>query len=375
MKQYEDGDAVEELASQCIDCGLCADHCMLLKEIDESPASIALRGAELEEAFACSLCRLCEEVCPLNLSPARMFAEKRFSAVAESEIDINEYRYLFPDRHVNVMSFFRQYYGIDYSDLNLSSPNNTAFFPGCTMMTYSPELSREVYTAISKIYPNPVFITKCCGKPLYQLGLQDRGDKNRTELAELMERWKIKRLIVACPNCYYELKQALVGIDIDILTIYEVLLDNIPLGQHMGSCTIHDSCPDRFEGIFGAQVRQALERMGYQLVEMKHSQEETICCGSGGQISHFRPDLAEELVELRLEEAEQTGANILAGYCHSCVLNFATVPSGVKVRHALNLILGLQEDYSGIRDKAAAMLAGPDAEDNWLAIMAEAGED
>lgn len=380
-------DPVKELIEQCIGCGECSENCLLLKEIDQDPGIIAARGVGIDEAFACALCNLCEAVCPLDLSPGRMFELKRQEAVANAEVDIDQYRYLFPDRPVNVMSLFREVYGVDYSDLNQTIAGETAFFPGCTMMSYSPYLCRAVFNTMSERYSDMVFFTECCGKPLYQLGLEYRGANNRDRLREKISRLGIKRIVVACPNCYYELRKAQFDQIVELITIYEVLKEpgsrfknsneyrgraevsvakKIPL-----SCTVHDSCPDRFEGVFAKQAREALEENGYQIVEMEHSHQRTICCGSGGQISHFRPDFAEQFVNIRLEEAEKTGADQLVAYCHSCVLNFGKNPSGIKVRHVLNLLLDFEEDYSGVKNKTREMFEGPEGEENWKKIMQE----
>jgi len=370
---------VNELMEQCISCGACSENCLILQEIDEDPAAIAARGAEVDEAFACSLCKLCEAVCPLDLSPAQMFQDKRIQSVAAGEIDIDELRYLFPDRPMNVMNLFRQYYGIDYSDLNQSSPAQTAFFPGCTMMTYSPLLTRKVFETLSANENDLLFFTDCCGKPLYQLGMEGRWDKNREHLIDKIKGLGVKKLIVACPNCFYELRQAMVNQDIEIISVYEVLKENGTASSRNveagTSCTIHDSCPDRFEGIMGTQVREALEGRGYRITEMEDSREKTICCGSGGQISHFRPEFAQQLVQQRLSEAEKTGAQNLVAFCHSCVLNFSRNESKLKVRHALNLLLDFEEDYTGVKNKAQEMFEGPDGEANWQKVMADPEEE
>lgn len=92
-----------------------------------------------------------------------------------------------------------------------------------------------------------------------------------------------------------------------IQTVYEVL--DFSLGERKDGryCTIHDSCPDRVTGLFGSQVRTLLEQAGFTIVEMLHTKTNTVCCGSGGQLSHFRPELVEELAELRQAEFQQTG--------------------------------------------------------------------
>jgi fumarate reductase (CoM/CoB) subunit B len=193
----------EEIAAECIECGACSDECLLLTEIGEEPASIAARNIEADEAFGCSMCMLCESVCPLDLSPGSMFAQKRIQAVADGEIDIDDYRYLFPDRSLNIMSFFRQYYGIDYTDIEASPGAEVGFFPGCTMMTYSEQLTRRVYDEIKKSFGNVILLNDCCGKPLYQLGLPARSEANRDILIKKTKSLGLKKIVAVCPNCFY----------------------------------------------------------------------------------------------------------------------------------------------------------------------------
>ncbi len=189
-------------------------------------------------------------------------------------------------------------------------------------------------------------------------GLNRRAQLFTDSLAAKIRGRGIKRLIAACPNCYYKLREILNPLGVEISSIYEVIDFPKSRQEDLPQCTIHDSCPDRFEGIFAAQTRDALEKKGYQIVEMDHIRRDSPCCGSGGQISHFRPDLAEKLVKGRLEEAKASGAQILVSYCLSCVLNFARIESDVTVRHVMNLLLEIDEDYTGVKKRAAEIFTG-----------------
>ncbi|AHF05788.1 (Fe-S)-binding protein [Desulfitobacterium metallireducens] len=365
-----------EIKENCIECGQCLSECQMLQEIGEEPASIAARKPYVEEAYECSLCGLCEAVCPSSLSPKTMFAEMRTEAVKSKEIPINEYRYMFPDRKLNVMKLYREVNSIDYKDLNLGRENPVALFPGCTMLTYSPKLTRAVYTHLSQKYQDIVLMTECCGLPLYQLGLNDRGDKYVGEIKVKIRDLKIRTIIIACPNCYYQLRPILREMGITLLTIYEALddlliLNNSNILHQQSFVTIHDSCPDRFEGIFASQARLALQKKGYQLVEMEHNHEMTICCGSGGEVSHFDPEMANNRVKSRLDEAENSGAQILAANCLACVLNFGKVSGKFQAKHILNLLLDLEQDFEGFKNKAKKMFEGPEGEKLWERIMAE----
>lgn len=366
----------KEINEDCISCGQCVSECKLLQRIDEDPTMIAKRGPSVQEAYACSLCGLCEAVCPVLLSMRNMFAETRTNAVECNFIDINEYRYMFPDRKINAVSLYREVNGINYDDLHADQEGSIAFFPGCTMLTYTPELIKELFVHLNKEYKNLTLNTDCCGLPLGQLGLQNRRDDYVRKVKLRLTNNGVKTLITACPNCYYQLRPILEDTEIKVITIYEALenakiFEKKELNSQDTAITLHDSCPDRFYGVFAQQTRELLIGQGYQLIEMEHHRDKTICCGSGGQVTHFQPDLAEELVKARQEEADSSGAQILTGYCVSCVLNFARIPSNIKVQHVLNLLLGIEQDYNGIKAKAKQLFEGPEGEKNWEKIMAE----
>lgn len=333
------------------------------------PGLLEKQEVTVNHAYSCSLCGACETVCPVGFSPKKLFALRRRTAVNQGEIDICDYRYLFPDRKNNVMNIYRNFYGIHYVDLEGDGQVSTLFFPGCTLLTYSPALTREIYYRLKAGFTCTGLWTECCGKPLEQLGLQQRFEAMQVQLSQSAAKRRVTQVITACPGCYYELKKILQPQGIAVLTVYEVL----KFDQYSGNltCTIHDACPDRQEGVFAGQVRQALRQAGVSLVEMEHSREHTVCCGSGGQLSHFRPDFKETLVKLRLDEARRSGAAMLAGYCLSCVLNFDGKAADLPVTHVLNLLLKLRSDFSGAKERARQMLAGSEGEKIWEKIMAD----
>lgn len=374
-----------EVSSDCLLCNNCVRECLFLRQTGEDIAGIARRGPSVEEAYACSLCGLCEAVCPAHLSLRRMFGETRNQAVEKDYISIADYRYMFPDRKMNMMKAYREFRGIHYDDLTAGREGSVGFFPGCTMLTYSPELTRTLFCSLKKVYGELTLLQDCCGLPLYQLGLQKRGDDYLRSIKAKLRAWQVKSIVIACPNCYYQLRPILQDTEnklqdskIEVLTIFEALKNtevfNRCRKENQGyKVTVHDSCPDRFYGIFARQARAALLAQGCRLVEMEHHHERTVCCGSGGQVSHSRADLAEEMVKCRLEEAQQTGATVLAGYCLGCVLNFARIPNAkkMKIRHVCDLLLGLEADYCQVKAKAKKIFNGPAGEELWEKIMNE----
>lgn len=370
------GQVCAKIINECTGCHRCTSQCRMLKQIGDEPIDIAERKPSIEEAYSCSLCGLCEVVCPASLSLKDLFAAARVNAVAGGRIDINEYRYMFPDRSCNVMSLYREINRIHYNDLCREQESSVAFFPGCTMLTYNPELTRTLFHCLKTEFKDITLITDCCGLPLFQLGVPERGSNYIRSVKTRLDMLKIKKLIIACPNCYYQLPLVLKDTHIKLMTVYEALNTlQLSMGgsknDRKQTVAVHDSCPDRHDGIFAGQARKALLNKGFHLVEMEHHHQTAICCGSGGQATHFRPDLAEELVKDRLAEFNNSGAQILASYCLSCVLNFAKMPGERKIQHVLNLLLDLEQDFDGLKAKAKKMFEGPHGEENWGKIMAE----
>ncbi len=362
-------DRVKELADKCIECGMCRGCCPLLTEMAESPGKAAARGATAHEAFSCALCGCCEAVCPVGLSPKEMFAAGRRSAVTTGEFAVDEYRYLFPDRKDNLMNVYREFAGVDYDAIAVKGEAERCFFPGCTLMTYAPELTREVFSRLKDGCGCGGMFTDCCGRPLADLGMTQRADDAAGKLVAKFREHKVRELIVACSGCYYALRPLIAGTGIVLRTAYEVLDLPTPAAEAGKICTVHDSCPDRFEGIFGRQVRELLAKSGFPTVEMAHGRESTICCGSGGMISNFRPDYTDELIKRRLSEVRASGADILVSYCASCTAKFAAV-EGLRADHALSLLLGRRDDFTAAKKRMAAMLEGPRGAELWARIMA-----
>lgn len=293
------------------------------------------------EAFACSLCRLCTAVCPEKLELADIFWEKRIEAINEGYISPDDFSYLLPDKYDNSIKQYLQEERIDYSELeNIKS--ETAFFPGCSLLAYAPSLSGKTLRALEGNLGTVTMLTDCCGKVLEQFGVIDRRDSFTSNLEEKYKEQGIKKIITACPNCYYFLREKLPEMEVE--TVYSYLS-----GLHMkaGSSAnkkiaFHDSCPDRFEKLFMEPVRELLFDRGFQFAEMEHSKELALCCGSGGQVRHFDEERVIKKQEKRVEEAKKLSVDIICCYCMSCVLKLAPIfkEHGIEVKHTLELLLG-----------------------------------
>jgi heterodisulfide reductase subunit D len=58
---------------------------------------------------------------------------------------------------------------------------------------------------------------------------------------------------------------------------------------------------------------------GVKLVEMEHNMRDCLCCGGGGNLEMFDPDLSSEITKNKIEEVIKTGAQTVVTSCQQCV--------------------------------------------------------
>ena len=87
--------------------------------------------------------------------------------------------------------------------------------------------------------------------------------------------------------------------------------------------TYHDSCYlGRHNDVYD-EPRQVLKNIpGLELVEMYNFRENGLCCGGGGGRIWEETKKGERFSDIRIEQALEAGANILAAACPYCMVMF-----------------------------------------------------
>lgn len=264
------------------------------------------------------------------------------------------------DMKENVFSRLLREQHIDYPDVLLDGQTckemgTSLFFPGCTLATYAPELTMAVFDYLVETGEADGMTALCCGNPLRGIGLARRYARYTRLLAGRFARHGVERIIVACPNCYYALREMqendIVPAGIDIACLPEILADR---GMRIAdeacgaaeSFAVHDSCPDRKEMLFARAVRRLLPQ-GSSVHEMRHVGANTICCGSGGMVSFYDPAVCVARRERRLAEFDESGADCLVTGCVSCSNSMRRGNASAPAFHYLELLFGKKIDWDG----------------------------
>lgn len=351
---------IEQYAEACISCGICQNSCPLRLSGQLTPLEIArqvLDGNVTQRVVdliqRCDLCGLCSEDCPVNLNPGEMASAAREVLLDQSKINLEDYATMLVDQDWNFASLYCETFDIHYQNLKRES-YNTLFFPGCSLATYSPDLTRAAFQWLDEQGMAPGFSELCCGKPLSSIGLTNRASQLHRFIEQQMSIAGAAILVTACPNCYNQLSGRL-G-DIQVVSLYHLMRESGMQVKSSEKLTIHDSCSDRATLSFAEDLRALLPSQ--KLVEMEHNHKNALCCGSGGIVSMIDPELCQQRAQIRLHEFTASGAERMVTGCMSCAHRLARADTDVPLAHFLELAFGIPVDYSSIQANLESMWEG-----------------
>ncbi len=345
---YSREEAIQE-AQRCIQCQCleCAKVCEYLSSFGNYPKkyireiynnlSIVMGRRNANKLInSCSLCGLCQEVCPHELHMGLVCKQARQEMVRTGRMPPSAHD--FPIRDM----FFSN---SEKCTLTRHQPGTESseyvFFPGCQLSASAPGLVKNVYLALTQALSGGVgLMLRCCGAP---------GDwSGRTELfarslQEVWEQWQHlgkPKFITACPTCYELFKTHLP--EALTVSLYELLDElGIPPEKREGKpavVAVHDACTTRHESRLQQSVRRILHRLGIQVEELSLSRHKTKCCGYGGLMFFANQELAEKVILRRIEESPRD----YVVYCAMCRDYLASKDKPTV--HLLDLLFGAQDD-------------------------------
>lgn len=181
----------------------------------------------------------------------------------------------------------------------------------------------------------------CTGDPAKRAGNEFLFQMQALMNIEVMNAYEVKKIVTACPHCFNTLKNEYpeLGGKYEVVhhtTFLKSLLDEGKLtiegGQFKGKkITFHDPCYlGRANNIYEAP-RDLIQKLDAELVEMKRSRANGLCCGAGGAQMFKEPEKGTKDINIeRTEDALATKAEIIAAGCPFCN---TMLTDGVKHTH------------------------------------------
>ncbi len=169
----------------------------------------------------------------------------------------------------------------------------------------------------------------CTGDPAKRSGNEFIFQMQAINNIEILNSYNVKKIVTTCPHCFNTLKNEYPNLGGSYQVIHHTEFINTLLsekrikingGSFKGKkITYHDSCYlGRANKIYEAP-RDLIKELDLDLVEMKNSRSNGLCCGAGGAQMFKEPEKGDKDVNvLRTEEALDTGGEIIAVACPFC---------------------------------------------------------
>jgi heterodisulfide reductase subunit D len=182
---------------------------------------------------------------------------------------------------------------------------------------------------------------RCSGDPARRAGNEFLFQMTAAMNIETLNMYGVQKIVAACPHCFNTLKNEYpqLGGNYDVVHHTQLINELIASGrlklkeggEFKGKrITYHDSCyMGRVNGVYEAP-RALLEALDVDLVEMKRSRTNGLCCGAGGAQMWKEDEPGDKRINLeRADEALLTHADAVAANCPFCI---TMLQDGLKAR-------------------------------------------
>lgn len=172
----------------------------------------------------------------------------------------------------------------------------------------------------------------CTGDPAKRAGNEFLFQMQAISNIQVLNGYGIKKIVTACPHCFNTIKNEYpsLGGEYEVIHHSELINELINEGKIKLSdalefkgkkITYHDSCYlGRANDVYEAP-RRVLAALDADLVEMKRSKRNGLCCGAGGGQMFKEPENGTKDINIeRIEEALEAKPNFVASACPFCMV-------------------------------------------------------
>ena len=340
----------DRFESDCTACGQCVTVCPIIPftsikdaepgHVMDTVLDVFRHGASSDIAnmriYSCMSCLTCRPECPEDLDPSLGLSLARGILREAGEPIPRGLSFLLPETGFNLMKAIEALQ-IKPEDrpwiTDVKSGDNiqadTVIFTGCTGIM-QPDLvltARDLVRRVDSTVRVLGGVDYCCGDTNLRAGNPEAAKDHFLRLVDALNRFSPQNVLLLCPTCkaFFDMYQP--DTDWSWRFITDFLVEHLDkLGRPEGTgatVTIHDACHlTRGEHPDLESPRKLLQAIpGHEIIEMKNSRETALCCGGSAMAAVGKPGM--DFRSKRLEEAQETGAQIMAVYCPGCQSVFA----------------------------------------------------
>ncbi|MPZ52277.1 MAG: 4Fe-4S dicluster domain-containing protein [Acidimicrobiia bacterium] len=330
-----------------------------------------------EEAFACTTCRACDEICPVGIDIMdRILDVRRNLVLMESDFPSELGKaFVAMENQSNPWGLSQQQRDSWTDELDFEIPRLTEatdeieflWFVGCAGSF--DDRNTAVSVALARLL-NKAGISfailgqneLCNGDPARRSGNEFVFQQLALQNIETFADLGVKKIITQCAHCFNTLANEYpqFGGDYEVIHHSQLLAqlleaDRIPLTENLEErpITFHDPCYlGRHNDVYMAP-REVVSAAAGPVTEMERHGTKGLCCGAGGARFWMEEQTGKKVQTERAEEAIATGAEEIAVGCPFCyvMLDDAVSELGkdedVRVRDLAMILADRLEDSKG----------------------------
>jgi len=332
----------------CYQCGTCTGTCpwnlvrsfALRRMIHQ--AQLGLVDFEDEDVWLCATCGFCVSRCPRGVklidvirALRRTIVELGVGGVPDSlRIAVKNISGI--GNPLGEAEETRADWAKDLGVKTFTEGTELLYFP-CCIPCYEPQargIARATVGILKKAGIDFGILgtsETCCGEAIRKAGneslFQSLAEKNIATFAEN----GVKSVFVSSPHCYHTFKNEYpeLGSNFEVIHSTQYILQlikdqKLEFTKELRKKVIyHDPCYlGRHNGVYD-EPREVLRSIpGLEVVEFADYGEASICCGGGSGRVWMETRKGERFSDIRLEQAIDLGAEVLAVACPYCMIMF-----------------------------------------------------
>jgi Fe-S oxidoreductase/nitrate reductase gamma subunit len=341
-----------------------------------------------EEIWACTSCKACDEICPVNIEILdKILDMRRYLSLMESNFPTelgNAYRSM--ENSGNPWGMNQG----DRADWVTALPEEVAVVDGSSPLEHEylywvgcagsfDDKNRKVTVATAKLLQRAGIdfailgpSEMCTGDPARRSGNEYIFQMLAMQNIETMNGMGVKKIITQCPHCFNTLgnEYPQLGGMYEVVHHSQFLEWLIETGKLDMSearlderVTYHDSCYlGRHNDVYMAPRKVLGSLKGIEIVEMGRTGTRGMCCGAGGARMWMEESTGKKVNTERSREAIETGATRVATACPFC---YIMLDDGVKENGRDDIVvqdisMHLLDALEGRGVAVPASVGGPD---------------